>query len=264
VLPDFRPYNYSTLHANTHGSYSNYHALQMTWQKQTGRSTFLLNYTFSKVLGIRDGQTDNGNGNGALIDPFNMKNNYGVLAFDHTHIINGAVVIDVYKGFQLASTTQFQSGPPIQPNTGGNLNANFTAIGSNQSLLGSDGPALVPVLTCDPSANLASGQYFNPNCFAAPTRGHNGNIVWPYIKGPAFFNSDLSVYKTFKFKERHSVELRLEAFNFLNHPLKTFNFGNNVNLIFNSAGVNSNANTDGYAHYKLGGRVMEMSVKYSF
>lgn len=264
VLPDFRPYNYSTLHANTHGSYSNYHALQMTWQKQTGRSTFLLNYTFSKVLGIRDGQTDNGNGNGALIDPFNMKNNYGVLAFDHTHIINGAVVIDVYKGFQLASTTQFQSGPPIQPNTGGNLNANFTAIGSNQSLLGSDGPALVPVLTCDPSANLASGQYFNPNCFAAPTRGHNGNIVWPYIKGPAFFNSDLSVYKTFKFKERHSVELRLEAFNFLNHPLKTFNLGNNVNLIFNSAGVNSNANTDGYAHYKLGGRVMEMSVKYSF
>ena len=55
----------------------------------------------------------------------------------------------------------------------------------------------MPVLTCDPRKNLKSGQYFNPNCFAPPTNHQQGDIIWPYIKGPAFFNSDLAIYKDF-------------------------------------------------------------------
>jgi len=48
----------------SHGSYQNYNALMASWNKQTGPVTFMLNYTFSKVLGIRDGESDNGAGNG--------------------------------------------------------------------------------------------------------------------------------------------------------------------------------------------------------
>jgi len=62
--------------------------LQVSWQKQSGPIVFLTNYTFSKVLGIRDGQTDNGPGNGTVVDPFSIQNNYGPLAYDHTHILN--------------------------------------------------------------------------------------------------------------------------------------------------------------------------------
>ena len=50
----------------SHGSYANYNSLQVSWQKQSGPVVFLTNYTFSKVLGIRDGQTDNGAGNGTV------------------------------------------------------------------------------------------------------------------------------------------------------------------------------------------------------
>jgi hypothetical protein len=42
----------------THGSYANYNALMMTWHKTAGPVTFNTNYTFSKVLGLRDGQTN--------------------------------------------------------------------------------------------------------------------------------------------------------------------------------------------------------------
>ena len=62
---DYRPLNnYQDIYVISHGGYANYNSLQVSWQKQSGPITFLTNYTFSKVLGIRDGQSDNGNGNG--------------------------------------------------------------------------------------------------------------------------------------------------------------------------------------------------------
>jgi hypothetical protein len=87
-IQHFRPYqNYGkALIEVTHGSYSNYHALMMGWQKTSGWATFSTNYTFSKLLGIRDGQTNNGNGNGTNMSPFNIRDNYSVLAYDHTHL----------------------------------------------------------------------------------------------------------------------------------------------------------------------------------
>ena len=109
-------------------------------QKQTGRATFLVNYTWSKVLGIRDGQTINGAGDGTMVDPFHLRTNYGPLAYDHSHIFNAAYVIHVpgapvqnllvrhfTSGWDLSGDTQVQSGAPIQPNTGGNLNAQYQA-----------------------------------------------------------------------------------------------------------------------------------------
>ncbi len=70
---DYYPYhNYTGIQLFSHGGYSNYNALIMTWQKQTGRLTFLTNYTFSKVMGTRDGGY-----------AYNLGANYGVLAYDH-------------------------------------------------------------------------------------------------------------------------------------------------------------------------------------
>jgi hypothetical protein len=92
----------------------------------------------------------------------------------------------------------------------------------------------MPLLICDPRKNLSSGQYFNPACFTPATNGQNGDLIWPYIKGPAFFNSDLAIYKDFAFKEHHKIEVRFSAFNFLNHPLKQFGIAGNgdINLNF--------------------------------
>ncbi len=50
----YRPYaNYGVLNLVQHGSYSNYNGLVAALQKQTGMASFLINYTFSKVMGSR-------------------------------------------------------------------------------------------------------------------------------------------------------------------------------------------------------------------
>ena len=295
---DYYPFhNYTGIQLFSHGGYTNYNAFISTWQKQTGHVTWTMNYTFSKILGTRDGQTFNGNQAGAAEYAYSIPANYGVLAYDHTHIFNSAYIINLpspvhnnafakgfVNGWELSGITQWQSGPPLQTLTGANSNAalnasygsvlhdgSYVGIGPQQ-YLGTTSTPLLPVLTCDPRSGLKSGQYFNPNCFAPPSPGQNGSIIWPYVKGPAFFNSDLSLFKNFKVKEKQNIQFRLEAFNFLNHDLPTFNATNtngDITLHFaDSAGhltqTNQNAITNGSPLFATGRRVIEFAVRYTF
>ncbi len=142
---DFRPLaNYQNVFLLTHTPYSNYNGFQASFQKQSGPVTFIANYAFSKVLGIRDGGSNNGNGNGTGVDPFIIRNNYGPLAYDHTHILNFTynwalpkfihadsglmkVAGGATNGWKISGYTAFQSGAPIQPNIGGNFNTTFAS-----------------------------------------------------------------------------------------------------------------------------------------
>jgi len=285
-LNDFYPYhNYTGITLQGHESYSNYNSFIATWQKQSGRMTFTTNYTFSKNLGVRDDNTANGNSNGNAAWPFSAAANYGVLAEDHTHIFNAAYVFNlpapvkdnkfvggVVNGWVLSGITQLQSGAPIQPNTN-SLNVAWPTQLQPSDYLGTNAVAITePALICDPRSGLKSGQYFNPSCFAPPTGGSDGSIIWPFIHGPAFFNSDLAIYKDFLFKEHQKVEFRFSAFNFLNHPLPQFGSGGtaDTNLNFStSAGGLSQTNlstlTTGSPFYKNEvPRVIEFAVKYNF
>jgi hypothetical protein len=295
---DYRPLqSYGDMWIVGHGSYSNYNSLQATFQKQSGPITFLANYTFGKVLGIRDGVSQNGASAGNMVDPFNIRANYGVLAYDHTHIFNAGYVINlpspikgnafakgVVNGWQFSGVTQLQSGAPLQPNTNGNLNASFgnvlingNSVGvSPMSWVGSNatGLQLEPLLTCDPRSNLKSGQYFNPNCFAPPPQGSQGTIIWPYIRSPAFFDSDLALFKNFKMGERQSFQFRFSAFNFLNHPNPQFGLNGTTDVSLNftntSTGAhllsstNTNAATNGFPAFTTGNRLVEFAIKYNF
>lgn len=301
-LSGYRPYkDYGVLNVIQHGNYSNYHGMVVALQKQTGRATFLVNYTWSKVLGIRDGASNNGNGNGTMVDPFNLRANYGPLAYDHTHIFNAAYVIHLpgaglqnrlVKGFtsgwDLSGDTQVQSGSPLQPNTGGNLNVQWitsdTSAGghsfnpSNTYMLGTNAVVLQPYLTCDP-ANTGAHNKFNVSCFQAPTtQGVNGQSVWPDVQGPKFVNSDLALAKIFKIKESQNISFRASAFNFINHPLPQFSLASDVNLQLkcnsttqdsvnptcDQGGANVNAQTTGHPFYETGRRVVEVALKYNF
>lgn len=296
-LNDFLPYhNYTFLGLIGHLNYSNYNSFIATWQKQSGRFTFTTNYSFSKNLGIRDGQTSNGNGDGQNVYPYSIPANYGVLAYDRTHIFNAAYIINlpspvkdnkflggVVNGWVLSGITQWQSGPPLQPNTGGSLNISWPTDMQPADYLGSNAAnTTMPQVICDPRNNLKSNQYFNTSCFAPPTGGKDGTIIWPYIKGPAFFNSDLAIYKDFLFKEHQKIEFRFSAFNFMNHPLWQFNQGGasdvNLNFSLSSSGscgnnpapcglsqTNINAITTGSPLYKNNvPRVIEFAFKYQF
>ena len=261
---DYRPLNaYQDIYLLNHGSYANYNSLQVSWQKQSGPVTFLTNYTFGKVLGIVDGQTDNGPGNGSVVDPFNVRNNYMPLAYDHTHILNFSYVWNMPKfvhgnpvlagavnGWQLSGYTTYQSGAALEPNIVNNLNINNAGVSLTYPTAGApDLPdntihlpnglhstninaatwfgsnsynLLMPTLLCNPSKNLKSGQSFNDQCFGMPAYGQQGPLQWPYMRGPAYFDSDLALFKNFQITERQKLQFRISAVNFLNHPLSQF------------------------------------------
>src|SRR5204863_1806270 len=119
----------------------------------------------------------------------------------------------------------------VLPNGLRSVNVNqATWFGTSQN--GGGYAAMNPVITCDPRHH-ASGAYFNPNCFATPSYGQVGTFNWPYLHAPAYFDSDLGIYKNFKITENKRLQLRIQATNFLNHPLPQFALAGNSDSSIN-------------------------------
>lgn len=171
---DYRQFqSYGDININTHGSYANFNSLQATLQKNAGPLTFVANYTWEKVMGIRDNYSGNGPSAGNTVYPFNISDNYGVLAFNHTHILNSGFVWSmpspvhgflggIVNGWQLMGTTTFQTGAPIQPNTNGTLNASYGNIvysGCGDTTLGQP----ICTTTIDGHTLPLSGNSFAPS-----------------------------------------------------------------------------------------------------
>lgn len=278
--------NYQNIHIEGHqGDFANYNSMQLSWNKTAGPVLVMANYTFSKLLGIRDNYSGNGPSAGNMVDTSDVAANYGLLGYNHSNILNLAYVFHlpspvhgnvlakgVVNGWELSGYTTWQSGAPIQPNSGGTLNVTWPNNVYNSVYLGTNQDTLTPLVICDPGKNLASGQYFNPACFAPPAAGHQGTIIWPSdINGPANFNSDLALMKNFKIGESKSVQFRVQAFNFLNHPLPQFgvNGAQDINLHFNTStqgwsATNTNASTTGTPAFTVGQRIVEFAVKFYF
>jgi hypothetical protein len=238
-----------------------------------------MNYTHGKAMGIL------APANGTLSDQFNINNNYGVLPANRSHIFNAAYSIElgnftrnkigggIINGWQISGITQFQSGANLtgfSTNQNFNMNLNSYKIPgttynvSNASILGTPNIQLNPVLTCDPRENLGPNQYINPSCFSFPTQvGLNGPTVLPPIYGPAFFNWDLGLFKNFQISEAKKLQFRITGYNFLNHPLWSFN-GTNLQAGFDGSTGQLNTPNFGTVTEKQGHRVIQLAVKFIF
>ena len=290
AVQNARPYNrYSQILVPLHNTYANYNAVQFEAIKQIGKLNFNANYTFSKALGILGSSADFNYTAG--IDPFNLANNYGPLNYDRTQVLNLSYSYQTGKftdqrmlgGFVnnwlISGITNIQSGPDMQTGVSyspgfylqGNISNNGNPYGvSSQSILGTPDVNLQPVLTCNPRSNLGSHQYLNPSCYALPAVGTNGPYIEPYAHGPAFFNSDLSVDKSFSIGGERRVRFRYAAFNFLNHPLNSFGTGYASQTTLQLSGATPATATYnptegfGSAPLKLGRRLSEISLRLDF
>ena len=289
-----RPFpNYSQILVPRHNTYANYNGLQIVAVKQVGRLNFNVNYSFSKALGILGSAADFNWTAG--MDPFNLQNNYGPLNFDRSQILNlsysyqtgrftdqrllGAVI----NGWLISGITNLQSGPNMQTGVSaspgyylqGNIGQGADAYPvESQSILGTPDVNLQPALTCNPAKGLVSHQYLNPNCFALPAIGTNGQYIEPYAHGPGFFNTDLTLEKTFRLGGSRALRLRYAAFNFINHPLNSFGTGyaSQTTLQLSDTSPTGSPATATYnpsegfgsAPLKLGRRISEVSLMFSF
>jgi hypothetical protein len=309
---DWRPYpNYTDIIVENHISYSNYNAMQLSLNKQTGALTYNLNYTWSKALGVRGT-----GGNGAVGDSLNMGNDYGMLPYNRKQAVNitfsyqegtkyhgNRIVGGVLNQWEISGITAIQSGPDVAA-----FNSNFglgggyeyepagttVPIGVNFdsiTQLGTPSVAVQPLITCDPKFNLpgienGAKTFINAGCFTLPAPGTNGSFKLPDIHGPMYFNSDLTLIKNVHIKEKQSMQFRLAAFNFLNHPNWQLyggpaaglglGFGQNLqktpsgSIIYPTSDAAARAslvqtsNNFGSTPYKSSLRIVEVGFKYSF
>jgi hypothetical protein len=231
---------------------SNYHSLQATLSRQTGRRfQYFLTYTFSKVLGtmMPNGEYDD-------IDPFDPRHRtYGTLAYDRTHVANasfnyqlpdlskGGVLGTIVNGWQFSGISTFASGVPFSIGFGGDIaSMGIPWYGTPDHLpyriQGNTGPAstVMPNFTCNPSAGGTSvgEKIVNINCVSIPTFPDTGTLITPYyLRFPARMNHDITLFKNFRIGGEGSskkLQFRVGAFNIFNQAVPSVTFGQDVDL----------------------------------
>lgn len=256
-LGDYHPFGYA-YGTNTvemiHGSAStNYNGLQAVWIKNSGKLNFNINGTWSKALGTSLQE-----------NPYDINKNYGPTAIDRTFVFNSAYSYNVgtlhtgnklfnqaVGGWSISGISTWQAGGYI-PALLGNGVPNFglsesyvnvpasavangvtTGIGS-ATYFGTDvSLPIMPVLTCNPTKGVSGNQRLNLSCFSAPVVGSQGGQAFPYMRMGPYFDNDLAIFKSFTIHNEQKVQVRMSAFDWLNHPLAQYSSQNQVNLWYN-------------------------------
>ena len=208
----------------TAGANANYNAMVATIQHRLS-STFslLANYTWSHCIDIEDAQGDL---NGTTVEnPDNINMDRANCGFDYRHIINAVVVAKshfalsgladkVINNWEIAPLVRITDGAPF---------SEFTGLDQSLTDINNDRPNLVsgqPIYTGDKILSTFSpnGVYTNSAAFTYNAVGTYGDAGRNFIRGPKFFQLDSAVSRFFPLHDRLTLDLRLEAFNALNHP----------------------------------------------
>jgi hypothetical protein len=127
--------------------------------------------------------------------------------------IDNAVVDAFVGGWQLSTNSTIQSGVPQT------LNIGFNNAGTNNPL--PDRPSYSGVgngYLSTPTPTPAGLRWYDPASFIVAPEGQFGNVGRNTMITPMFRSIDAALGKRFTFAERHTIQLRLEAFNVFNIP----------------------------------------------
>ena len=232
-------------------SNSTYNALQIDVRSRV-RSGFQFqgNYTYAKVLSDSDG-VGQSRWEG-FRDPSNPKIDRARPSFDITHAIKGNFVYDLpageshrlnyrplnwlLKGWTVSGITTLQSGNPfsILSKRGTLLRVYRSGENTAAPLLNKEqlddilqfrmtesGPFIVAAsaIGSDGRGVAPDGQPpFIGQAFSHPGAGEIGALQRRWSSGPWEYLLDLAFMKRMIIKEHHSLELRVESLNILNHP----------------------------------------------
>lgn len=195
-----------------------YNALQTKFEHRLPSLNILAHYTLAATRNNEDNYFIH-----------NRELGRGPTSFDRTHVFFFTEVWDlpigrgrrylgstsnaldyVVGGWQVNSTTSWQSGLPFTP----------TVSGANCSV--NSGPCR-PDLIGDPDvSDQNQNQWFQGGIgpgtpWAKAADGQFGNAKRGSLRGPAFFQTDLSIFKNFRITETVKAEFRAEVFNLFNN-----------------------------------------------
>jgi len=206
---------------------STYNALQATFKRNLSSGLrFNFNYTWSHAIDniagfFKDYQ-----------DEFNLNDQRGSSDADvrHNFVFDASYEVPARRwlgdgaprwiadGWQISSITQFRTGLPVNLSRSGGTFGGFTLR-----------PNLVPGVDpynpqyTAPNGTVCNGYslpdcQFNPDAFVAPADPFTpGNTPRNFLRGPRFFQVDLSLMKNTRLSENTSLQLRMDIFNLLNN-----------------------------------------------
>jgi hypothetical protein len=118
------------------------------------------------------------------------------------------------------------------------------------------------------AANRTTSHWYDPSSFVVAPAGRFGNVGRNSMLTPHFQSIDMALAKRFNmpYSEKHSLQLRLEAFNVFNHPVWG---APNGNILAGAPfpGAPSNAARQGFGVISttaLPMRQLQLGLKYSF
>lgn len=281
---------YGLINRRGAGGYSTYNAMNVRYDitniKNSGL-TLRLNYTWSHSLDdLSDAFSSSQNQfNLGYTDLVHPMVDYGNSEFDNRHrIAIGAIYAIPYAhglkgpakylldGWELAPVFTARTGAPYTIYDLTNDNFIVTRVAANQVIPvnGNEftnlGPNSFGIL--DFSKIAVDESYLNPITGDADFGPWPANFTGrDYFHSPGVYNLDLGVYKSVRFTERMSLQLRLEAFNVFNHSNEYVNIGSayiigGTGTITSSYGVIPNTNTTGPQLYE--NRNIQLGAKLIF
>jgi hypothetical protein len=247
-------------------SNSTFHGMKLEVAKRFGNDLqFQVNYTLGKALTDYDGKR-------FQTDPYRDKNNLGLdktyAAFDATHVVNanfiwqlpvgrgrrwlgdgGAIVNGLLGGWQLNGIVGYSSGLPFTIDSGRN---NLTLLDTSTADFCCDFSITQKIIKGNQIRVLTEQEVAQ---FRNPAPGSAGQLAQLRFRGPGFFVTDASVFKSFPFQvfgQEHQLQFRFEAFNVFNNV----NFGRPT----------GNINSPNFGVITTAGdaRVMQVALKYIF
>jgi hypothetical protein len=188
----------------------NYNALLFKGMKRFSNGfSALVSYTFGKTIDYIS------NNDGPIYtNIFNRAYDRGVADYDVKHTLVTSFLYElpfarnhVLGGWQVNGISYWRTGVPINITQTGTMAS--TGIGNNRPNRIGNG------MNSDPTID----HWFDPAAFQRPadSTGTFGDAGRNILRGPGLFNIDLTLVKHTKFGRVNS-ELRVEAFNVLNHP----------------------------------------------
>jgi hypothetical protein len=232
---------------------SNYHALQTAINRRFDNGLmFSVFYVWSKTLGTAN--TDWSTRYPYSTDEENRRVNYSYTDYDRPHnfvvnfvyqtpkVAKGALGL-LANEWQISGIYRWTSGRPY------GIGWSIPGIGSNNLTGGTDVTPRV-VLTCDPGSGSSGDPYkqIDISCFAPPQVNSKGDeSARFFLHAPPINNLDMSISKSFSMKKGIRLEVRLDAFNALNHTQftgvnSTVNFASLTNPTITNPVYDANGN----------------------
>ncbi len=266
-LPEFPTFGRT---ANTNllfaGYSSSYHALQVKFDRKfTGGLSTTTAYTFGKGMSFQTGD------DGGLFFYINQRRNYARNDFDRTQTFVQSFVYDfpfghgkrwassgpaaaIVGGWRVSTLMTIMSGLPMA----------FSASGT---ALATPGNTQTPDLIAPVKITHGIGpgaEWFSTASFAPAAAATFGNVGRNYLSGPNFFDLDATLSKSIRFTERYNMELRLETFGVTNTPQFFFNNTNGTPSGGVVAGTTLGSSSFGHVTGAVGGRTLQLGLKFNF